>query len=117
MSNNTANTSTPSSTTSPLPQPEFTAIKFKKQITIYVDQDLTFGNFKKYYLKRNRGEDDVDFHTRALAVWDKMLDETRDTGCYFEKDYGEKEVDDDNYDCEDEIEQFIEEAVEREGHC
>jgi S-adenosylmethionine synthetase len=77
-------------------------ITFKKTITVYVEQRLTFEEFKKTY--HNEGKD-------MIKAWNRLTEKANQFAEINVEDEA-REDDDDYYDCECEIEEMIEEIME-----
>jgi uncharacterized CHY-type Zn-finger protein len=83
----------------------------QKKVTIFVQDKLTFNDFKQYNMKEKENESEQDFNERCKVVWNTL--------CEKADKYDVIQVEDENcdddynrYDCEQEIEELIEEAEE-----
>jgi hypothetical protein len=93
-------------------QPTQTKLYFQKKIVVFVEDKLTFNNFKKYNLKKKTDESEDDFNTRAIAVWNALCEKADKQGNIQCEDE-ERDAEDSNEDCEYNIEEMIEEIVEK----
>ncbi len=91
----------------------------QKKVIIFVQDKLTFINFKNFNMEQKKDESDDDFDERCLQVWTELCKKADKYDVIQAED--EEEDDDYNrYDCEGEIEEMIEEAVEqvdKENEC
>jgi hypothetical protein len=84
---------------------------FHKKVTIYVEEEYNFNTFKQHGIKRRTGESDESFNTRCVQVWNKLCNKSNKNDVIEVKDeqaYDDQEM----YNCESEIEDMIEEAIE-----
>jgi hypothetical protein len=86
-------------------------ITFQKTMTVYVAQEYTFDEFKKSGIKKNQIETDTEFNKRCIDVWNTMCE---DADKYGNIDVPDGEIcdEEDYFNCEDDIERKIEDAVE-----
>jgi len=80
-------------------------LTFKKTMTVYVSQTLTFQEFMKTNLT-----DETD-EKKLMEVWERMCEKANK---YDELDVEDGEIDDelDDFNCDDEIEEMVEEFME-----
>jgi S-adenosylmethionine synthetase len=81
-------------------------ITFKKTITVYVEQRLTFEEFKKTY--HNEGKD-------MIKAW-KILTDKASQFAEINVEDEERDDDDDYYNCDEEIDEMVEEIMEYLDH-
>jgi hypothetical protein len=83
----------------------------QKKVTIFVQDKLTFNDFKCFNMEQQENETDEDFNQRCIKVWTKLCEKADKYDVIQVED---EDCDDDynRYDCEQEIEELIEEAEE-----
>jgi hypothetical protein len=93
------------------PTPVRDTLYFNKKVIIFVEEKYSFKTFKKHGIKRRTDETDEAFNNRCVKVWNLMCLLSNKDGVYNIED---EEIDDDNHqhDCEGDIEEIVEEAIE-----
>lgn len=84
---------------------------FNKRVVVFVEEKYSFKVFKKHGIKKRTDESDEAFNTRCVVVWNKLCDKSEKSGCIQLEDE-EMDDNDEHHDCEAEIEEMVQEAIE-----